>query len=195
MGESMRASLQRERMRVTRRALLTAAAVLPFGALPARAEIRYEDTNTGLRLLASDLLTSTRNGMVAEQAELIRSLMLPNSAAWFTRVFGEEAGARAAAEYARYVVQLGPALMQILPKLVAEERTTIDVLRAEHGDTKAMPLELHAALDAMRDGERQALYAVRYRKADSQAGQTFHSFAHVDGTFRLLGKMQALKAA
>jgi hypothetical protein len=66
-----------------------------FWALPAGAA----DDAASLQKFIEATLAAVRAGQNDKAAALVKPMTLPNSAAWFTNVFGGDVGAKLAAEY------------------------------------------------------------------------------------------------
>lgn len=173
----------------SRRAVL--AALLWAVPAAAYAQAPYPDSTEGLRRLAADMLRTARAGDWDGLARLSRGLELKD-AGWFRRTFGDEAGARLAAEYAKMAPSLEPELRKLMGKVVQDHAIDIEALRADRADDPQMPGAVQDALAAMR--QPQPLYLVRFKQPGASLGQTLFAFVYVDGGFRLIGKMRALKA-
>lgn len=174
-----------------RRAVMAGiAGLLGLAVAPAWSQGTDPDTAAGLRALFTDMLEAARVGNSDRLARLIGGLVLPDRAAWFKRMFGEEAGGRVAAEYARALPSLEPDLTKLLTKSVQDGATNVEVLFTATPDDGQVTGSTRDAYLAMT--KPQPLYVVRLKKPGEPRGITLFAFAFVDGGFRLLGKMRAL---
>jgi TonB family protein len=61
----------------------------------------YQNSAEDLRLLLQDVLAATRAGDLAKLMSFVKQMEIPNYEAWFTKTFGQEAGAGWAGSYGR----------------------------------------------------------------------------------------------
>jgi hypothetical protein len=152
---------------------------------------KYPDSAQGLQQLMGELYAATRDSEHATSRALIKSLILPGHETWFKRVFGDASGARAAAEYQAVLARFEPEIDQLMKKVVREGQSEIQIRRF---DSAPHPQAVGLQNDAMTAMKRfQPLYSVRFVRPGERLGQHVYSFAYIDGGFRLVGKMQAVK--
>jgi hypothetical protein len=151
----------------------------------------YEDTPGGFRRLITDIVESVEQDDIAEAEALIAELELPDPVSWFTSTFGTEDGASVAQEYFKFSGSFVDEIMAVFSEVVSEGRTRIRVTVVDkpqsYDATGLQAAALVAALHPLR------LYSVRFLEKGEKHGYHLWSFAYVDGGFRLLGKMGALK--
>ena len=161
-------------------------------AVQAQATIRtaYPDTPEGLKQQMTDLYAAAKAGD-KKMADLAQPLVLPKHEAYFREDFGEEKGAKVAAEYGKILPMFAPEFEKLFAKLVKEGQSEIAVLRFEKGpDPKAVGFQ-NDAMAAMK--KPVPIYSVRFVKPGERLGQHVYSFVYVDGGFRMVGKMQGFK--
>ena len=125
-----------------------------------------------------------------KSAALIKALVLPDSAAWFKKTFGDEVGAKLDAEYQGMTKDFDAQLGKLYAKCKADGQTAVRAIRIEKAGPEATGLQ-NSAFEAMK--APVALYTVKLTKPDEKLGMSLWSFVHVDGAFRLAGKMRAVK--
>lgn len=144
------------------------------------------DSAEALRTLNEQILAADGE----KQAALIKGLALPDSAAWFKKTFGDEVGAKLDAEYQGLLKDLEGGLAKLYAKCKADGQTAVRAIRLEKAGPEATGLQ-NSAFEAMKTPA--VLYTVKLTKPDEKLGMSLWSFAHVDGAFRLVGKMRAVK--
>lgn len=152
--------------------------------------IEYPDTPEGLKKLTEDLLAAVKAGDKDKSGALVRSLALPRSAAWFTKIFGDDAGARLETEYQALLPDLVKQLTALYSRCIDMGQTEVRAIRIENAGDAATGLQ-NSAFEAMKTPV--ALYTVKLVKPGDDLGMALWSFAHVDGSFRLIGKLRAVK--
>jgi hypothetical protein len=140
-----------------------------------------------LKKLMEDTLAAVKAGQQDKVAALLKPLVLPDATTWFKNVFGDEVGAKLAAEYNRMSPSLVTDLAGIFAGRVKDGRTIVSVTKVESAtDPNATGLQ-QQALAAMKT--KVPLYTVRFVEKPGMPGYTLWSFVWVDGQFRLVGKM------
>jgi hypothetical protein len=81
-------------------------------------------------------------------------------------------------------------LGKLYAKCRADGQTAVRAIRIEKAEPEATGLQ-KSAFEAMKTPV--ALYTVKLTKPGEPAGMSLWSFVHVDGAFRLAGKMRAVK--
>ena len=162
-------------------------------ALSAQGDPAQPDTKAGLVACITEILTALQ-GKPEQATPLIRALLLPEHERWFAQVFQPETAARGAKEYARLTAdpeRFEQEMRKMLDGLIKEQRTKVAAERIEPGEggTGLQKSAFAAMLKPV------PLYTVKMGK-DSPSGYSIWSFVHVQGRFRLLGKMrEALRDA
>jgi hypothetical protein len=163
---------------------MTALATLLALALP------QADGADGLKKLNEDILAAVKAEDKEKSAALIKGLLLPDSAAWFGKTFGEEAGPRLEAEYQKLVKVFDSAMLDFYARRGPAEQTEVQVVRHEKPGPGATGLQ-NQAIEAMK--APAVLYTVRFTKPGEKLGVSLWSFVQVDGAFRFAGKLRDLK--
>ena len=146
----------------------------------------YPDGEAGLTQLATDL-TNAEGG---EAEKLGKNLALPDPYKFFTTAFGPTEGGILALEYDREVPKLGTIHM-FFKAGKTKGRTQILVEKHVSADDENANALQEAAVRAMKTP--MAIYTVNVVEPGKTIGSSLWSFAYVDGNFRYLGKMKALK--
>jgi hypothetical protein len=161
-------------------------------ATPAQPE-PHADSLDRFRELATDWIGAAKAGRIAELRATTSELRLPDAMAWFTATFGDEPANRLDAEYSQYFSELEQSLEGLINVVQHDHRDQIEVRRhTDPSDETATAYQVDA-LRAMK--KPLALYTLQLRTAASTERLdrvTVWSFVHVDGKFRLVGKMKTL---
>ena len=148
---------------------------------------RAADDISSLKKLIEDTLAAYRAGDKVRAEALVRPMKLPDAAAWFKRVFGDEVGAKLAADYAEGTRDLTAGLGSLFEGRVKDGRTFVSVIKLESAmDSNATGYQKQA-LAAMK--EKVPLYTVKFGAQPGATGFSLWSFVFLDGQFRLVGKM------
>ncbi len=149
----------------------------------------YSNDADGLRKQMEDLLAAVKAGDEAKAAPLARNLLLPNAETWFKETFGDEVGARCNAEYAERAkdpAEFEKEVIKLFKDRIEKGAAGVKTHVAEGDEATGAQ---KTAIAAMKKPAK--LYTVRFQKADGDMGFTLWSFVHVDGAFRLVGKLRA----
>lgn len=149
----------------------------------------YPDTPEGLSKLCTELLALAKAGKRTEVAGKVKGLIIPSHDAWFGRVFGAEAGAALAEEYATGLSQLQEGLTRSFMTAAEEGQTEVKAFKFTAADPDNANAAQRKALEAM--AVKIPLYSVYLTQPGEDTGMHLYSFVHVDGTFRTAGKMKA----
>lgn len=166
--------------------LLVALLVVLLGCKKLMGGKSYPESEEGLRQLATDL--SSGEGEDAEK--LGRELALPDAQKFFSGTFGPELGPQLASEYATDVPKL-PTIHMFFKAGKAKGRTELLIEKHVSADDENCNGLQEAAIRAMKTPI--PIYTVNMVEPGKTIGSSLWSFAHVDGSFRYLGKMKALK--
>lgn len=146
----------------------------------------YPDSTDGLKQLATDL----RSADAAEGAKIGKDLALPDPSAFFSVTFGAEHAAKLASDYAVDVPKL-PTINGFFKMAESNGKTELLIERHTSPDDDEANALQESALRAMKTPV--ALYTINCVEPGKTIGSSLWSFAYVDGKFRYLGKLKALK--
>lgn len=150
----------------------------------------HPESADGLKSMFGELMDAVKKGDDKASAELAGALVVPGYEAWFKTTFGDEAGGRVSAEYAKNVPNASKDLPKAIAMFLKKGRTEVAAERfAEAGSPDANTYQ-DVALKAMKT--KVPLYSVRLTEPGSKTGTHLYNFAYVDGGFRFVGKMLAL---
>jgi TonB family protein len=156
----------------------SASANGPIAQIPA-----YPDSPQGLENLMKNMLKLQKKGDAASLAPYVRSLALPNPAAWFSATFGNEVGTKLASYYNRTRIELPLSFPDTLAELESKHAGAPHALRfTDSCNPNASDTEYPLLLRRLND---QPLYDVRFGSGWQYF--TVRYFAYVDGGFRWLG--------
>lgn len=143
-----------------------------------------------LKAQVEEILQDVRTDNIKLLWMHVDALKLPNPEAWFAETFGPDVGARLAKEYTGLLGSFQDELQGLFRQAVKDNKTEIRVTVVEKPDDREATGLQASALRAMK--VPRPLYTVRLVKPGDEAGTSLWSFAHVDGAFRLVGKMRAV---
>jgi len=144
-----------------------------------------------LKVLIEEILQALKAGQNEKASKLVKRFILPNHRSWFSRVFGDEAGAKLSAEYEKTIGQLEFGLISLFGEVVKKDQLLVRINRFKAaGDNEATGLQ-NAALASMKTPID--LYSVRMVKFGEKYGTHLWSFVYEDGAFRFAGKMRAVQ--
>lgn len=145
----------------------------------------YPDNAKGLEHLVKDMLQLEMDGKQQELAQYVKSLALPNPAAWFQSVFGDDLGDKMtrASTPKRADAQVQTAGM--LASEITAKRTNVEVVRFDDSCNDRATATEYPFLLLRQTPEH--LYDVRF--LGSSSGDLWAYFAYVDGGFRFIGNM------
>jgi len=151
----------------------------------------YPESTDGLKKLMSDILDAQKSGDTAKFKSLVKDLELPAAEGWFKNVFGDDKGAKAAAQYKSQTSALQQDLEKLFAKIVSDGQTEIKITRLEKADDPQATGNQKDVIAAMKNPV--PIYSVRFVKPGETLGMHLYNYVYVDGTFRLAGKMDAAK--
>lgn len=154
-------------------------------------KVSYAESTDGLKKLMSDIVEAQKSGNKDKVNSLLKSLELPDSDAWFKKVFGDEKGPKVAAQYKISTNQLEQDLARIFTKIVDDGQTEIKITRLEKPDDPQANGNQKDVLSAMKNPV--PIYSARFVKPGETFGMHLYNYVYVEGTFRLAGKMDAAK--
>lgn len=148
----------------------------------------YPESIDGLKSLMRDIYTAIEQGDEERVHVLTKSLMLPNHETWYVQVFGDDVGAKAAADYGRLLpfFDENGLMAESYREIVDAGRSQISAERFERAPDRDANGNQNATLAAMENPV--PLYSVRFIEQGERYGTHVYSFAYVDGTFRWIGK-------
>ena len=142
----------------------------------------YPDTAEGLQQLLQDLLAAIRDGKKDRASALIESLIVPDHAAWFSKVFGPQEGATLDAKYTEALPKFADNLHSFLKDALKDGRTAFKIERWDRSvQERAVRLE-KAVLDALQ--EPIAFYEASSQDPAGKKSWSFDYFFYVNGGFR-----------
>jgi hypothetical protein len=144
------------------------------------------DRSAELALLFEELAAATRRGDGARARELAATTRLEQPRAWFVRVFGDELGARLAAEFVSYDDSHAK-LPGLVARVLASDESRVVVHRVAAADAPGASEAQKQALAAMRDPV--PLYTAELVAPGSQHGYRLESFVYERGGFRFVGRL------
>lgn len=151
----------------------------------------YPESNEGLAQFFKDQLSLAAARDHATLHERFKSLILPNSEAWFTDVFGDEKGPKLAEEYKESTKNLAAKLTSLFLQLRDPKLLEVTVICVETVDDPNAKAFQTLALAAMK--QPVALYTAAVGKPNESAAITIWSLVYSDGQFRFVGRMTAVK--
>ncbi len=156
---------------------------------PAKVELGAQaETAEDLKKFMNETLAAVNDD--AKIKALCASMVVPDFEKFFVETFGAEKGKAVAAEYAAGTKSLGEQLPALFRRVSQKGQTDINIRKLTDPEGKG-PTGLQAdALKAMK--KKIALYSVRFVKPGEKYGMHLWSFVHLDGRFRLAGKMRTL---
>lgn len=146
----------------------------------------YPESEEGLKQLATDLSAASDS----DGEKMGKDLALPDPNAFFTKTFGAENASKLAADYATDVPKLGT-IGSFFKAAQAKGKTQILIERHTSPDDDNANSLQEAAIRAMKSPT--AIYTINCVEPGKTIGSSLWSFAYVDGKFRYLGKLKALK--
>lgn len=151
-------------------------------------QAEYADSSSGLRRLMQDALNLAKKNDQNKLTALTNSMVLPDPAAYFARVFGPEIGAVYTRGYMLQISVIPGQAIHFFQDAVKKQFTSVDVIRFtsacdDRADEKEYPLLL------LRQGE-EPLSEVRFSHENSYSFTRY--LAYVDGGFRFLGNLDPI---
>jgi TonB family protein len=157
-----------------------AAAQAPPSTLPT-----YEDSPSGLKHLINDAMKAAKAKDQGQLAALTSSMVMPDPAAWFSRVFGPAIGEVYSESYARNSHTLAEALARSIQDLQTQEFGVFEVTRfTKPCDSKADELEYPLLLSRQ---EPEPLSEITFQR--DSLSRSLRFFVYVDGAFRFAGDL------
>lgn len=161
--------------------------------VPSEPVPKYPDTAEGLQKWTEDMLAADKSSDKDKLSSAARAAILPDAESWFKKMFGDEAGAKLSAEYAKMAgdpADFEKTLLGLIHARNEKGQTEVRIMRIEKADDKNATGAQKKALEAMKTPT--PLYTIRFVEPGKDVGFTLWSFVYVDGGFRLAGKMRAL---
>lgn len=154
-------------------------------------KVSYDESADGLKKLMSDIYEAQKSGDKDKLSRLLKSLELPDAEAWFKKVFGADVGAKVAAQHKTISGSIISDLERIFAKVVTDGQSEIRITRLEKADDSNANGNQKDVLAAMK--EPVPIYSVRFVKPGETLGMHLYNYVYVDGTFRVAGKMDAVR--
>ena len=172
-------------------ASLLVVGLLGTACLSNSSKVSYENSTDGLKKLMSDIYDAQKSGDKDKLSRLLKSLELPDADTWFKKVFGADVGARVAAQHKTISGSINSDLERIFAKVVNDGQSEIRITRLEKADDSNANGNQKDVLAAMNDPV--PIYSVSFVKPGETAGMHLYNYVYVDGTFRVAGKMDAVR--
>jgi TonB family protein len=150
----------------------------------------YSNSTNGLHQLIVDMLDAQGRGGPQALGPFLQSLVLPDSATWFSNTFGEANGRQFAIFYDAWASFRNSQLSGDLARALAAQMTQIEVLRFDNASDPGTTQKDKYFLLIRQAPE--PLYVVNFRSA-SGASMRWSYFVYTDGAFRYLGELPDLR--
>jgi cell division septation protein DedD len=160
------------------------------GVAAAQPDAPASPAASALKKVFEELLAALQAGRDNEASAIVRSMMLPESEAWFAGTFGETNGKGLAENYlAELAAGLETQMLDDIRAQIAKGRTQVIAYKIEGADDPKAEERQRQAIGRMT--QKYALYGVRLTEPGQVTGTHYRSFVYVDGKFRMVGKMEA----
>jgi TonB family protein len=156
----------------------------------------YPNTSDGLQSLIGDILQAAKEKNVAQEQDLINSLLMPDGSTWFTEEYGPDFGASLAAAYERVRHDLPEEIKAVYEGNVKRGWTSPKVLRFADPESADSPVdhflncmdEIVPLYTTAFRGDRPAYMVsiVRGKNAFPMAGDLNGYFVYDRGGFRFI---------
>jgi len=167
------------------RALLMLVGLL-FVLLACKKGKTYPDSQDGLKQLATDLSAASDD----DSAKMGKELTLPNADKWFAATFGPELGPKLATEYSSEAAKL-PTIGSFFKAAKAKGKSDLLIEKHMTADDDGANILQEEAIKAMKTPV--PLYTINAVEPGKTIGSSLWSFVYVDGNFRYVGKLKAVK--
>jgi hypothetical protein len=151
----------------------------------------YPPTSDGLSQFIKEMLEAADERDADKLVAMSESLLLPDAGKWFKRVFGDPLGTRLATAYEKDMKDFAPGLALLFLRLKNPKHLAVIVTCVETVDDPSAKMYQVFAMQAMK--RPVPLYSILIRQEGSNASIGLWSFVHVDGRFRLAGKMLSIR--
>ena len=145
-----------------------------------------KDLSAELKKLMESTAAAAKGGDKAKLADLVKSFQLPNSDAWFKKVFGDAVGGERSAGYSKMASSFDKEVTQYFEAVVAENYTFVEVFYLTNPDDRNAKGNQKEAMKSMVSAV--PIYTVHFRPKAGEAGKSIYNWVYVDGGFRLAGK-------
>ncbi|HVT89991.1 MAG TPA: hypothetical protein VHD56_14145 [Tepidisphaeraceae bacterium] len=153
----------------------------------------YPDTVEGLTQFFKDMLAATAAKDQNRVYAYAQMLTLPKYKEFFKKTFGDEVSTRLIPEYEKGTENFPLKFTRLFLQLKTPKELTPVVTRVEGADDVNATIYQRLALEAMVDPV--PLYSVTISKPGASGTIQLWSLVYIDGAFRLVGKMQAIRVA
>jgi TonB family protein len=147
----------------------------------------YPDTAKGLEHFVKDMLQFAMEGKQQDLGLYVKSLALPDPAAWFRSVFGDDLGDKMTRISGPKRADAQVQTANMLGSEIAAQRTNIEVVRFDDSCNYRATATEYPFLVMRQSSEH--LYDVRF--LGNSDGHLWAYFAYVDGGFRFIGNLSA----
>jgi TonB family protein len=156
----------------------------PIAPAAAAQAVSYPDTAGGLKRLGNDLLNAVKNKDAQTVTVLVRSLMLPDPAAFYHETFGDFSGGREIAAYQQDRAKLPLTIVALFKKAIEVKATEVEAKRFDADCDDADGEDTFPILQARVN--KTPLYDLRLFSGTKYF--RLWPLAYVDGAFRYLGE-------
>lgn len=152
-------------------------------------DLKYEATISGLRRFMRDLRVAIVSNDEPATGLMIASLRLQEYESWMTKTFGDELGKALSEQYKPQSEEIG-LLVEVLREQFDKGLVEIDVGRYQTKENPSATGYQSAAIGKMVSPA--PLYSVRLLTKDGKEAFHVWSFVYDKGSFRFVGKLQAV---
>jgi len=146
-------------------------------------QMPYPESAGGLRQLLEDVLAAIQAGEDQEVSELLTSLTVPNSPAWFAKVFGPEQRAQLAGSY-DYRFREDEERMRALLSALASKKGELVIRRVTNSPEPGEGLSAKTLRESLK--EPVVFYSANWRTSPDSPGIPIRYFVFVDNAFRFI---------
>lgn len=147
-----------------------------------------DDSSKVLRRIAEDAIKAAKDNDDQKLLEITASMVMPNPAEWFGRVFGPNAGAVMGGKYAAMAAQAPASLARDFKVLAQQHLTSVEVDRFVDSCNDSLDEHLYPVLSARKVTE--PLSWLKFGYGDNAKILKF--FAFMDGAFRFVGRLDSI---
>jgi TonB family protein len=160
----------------------------PAPSISPTVQSAYADSSAGLKRLMEDGLKLAKENDQKKLTALVDSMVVPDPAAYFSRVFGPEIGGAHTRTYGLQISVIPGNAIHFFQDAVKQQFTSVDVIRFTNAcDVRADEKEYPVLLS--RQGQ-EPLSKVTFSRGNSSSFLRY--LAYIDGGFRFLGNLQAI---
>jgi hypothetical protein len=163
--------------------------LLLLGSFARADEPAIPDSLEGLKAQFDAIVAARQANDAKKSAELLARIVIPEHETVLRRIFGDEAGAGIASDYAEARERIPEDIGKVVDKCIASGRTSVYVQKIENPTDLAATERDAAILGLMK--KRVPLYLVGFSETEKKRGMGVSPFIHEAGAFRLLAVRKA----